>query len=68
MAERFIDVVDMVYDGLYITIRRVFAFYYLDLSSTAVCEVLNYLALFIEGESHRPDEVWFVVFRSVLGV
>ena len=41
MSERFVYVVDMVNDSLYIAIRRVFAFYDLDLSSSAVCEILN---------------------------
>ena len=68
MSERFVDFVDVFNDCLYVVICRVFAFYDLDLSSAAVCEVFDYLALLVAGEAHRPDEVWLVVFWSKVRV
>ena len=68
MSERFVDFVDVFNDCLYVAIYRVFAFYNLDLSSSAVCGVFDQFALLVEGEAHRPNEVWFVVFGSMLRV
>ena len=58
----------MVNDCLYVAIGGVFAFYDLNLSSPAICEVFNSFSLLIEGEAHCPDEVWLVVFGSMLWV
>ena len=53
---------------MYVAVGGVFAFDYLNLSLSAVCEVFYQFALRVEGEANRPDEVWFVVFWFVLQV
>ena len=68
MSEWVVDVVDVLYDCLDVAICCVFPFYDLDLSLSTVCEVFDKFALFVEGEAYRPDEAWFVVFRSMLRV
>ncbi len=55
-------------DCIYVAVGCVFAFYDLDLTLSAVCEIFDWFALFVEGEAYRPDKVWFVVFGSMLWV
>ena len=58
----------MIDDCLYVAVGGVFTFDDLNLSLSGICEVFNEFALLIEGEANRPDEVWFVVFGSILRV
>ena len=64
--ERFIDVIDVVSDCLYVAIGGVFPFDDLDMSLATICEVVDKFDLCVKGVPNRSDEVWFVIFGFML--
>jgi len=60
-SERFIDVIDVVDDCMYVVINGAFVFGYLTLSLAMLCEIFNDLTLCVEGVYDRPDKFRFVM-------
>ena len=66
LFKRLIYGADVVYDFLYVSVGGVFAFNKLELSSSFVGRVFNEFVVGPKCVSYRPDEVRFVMYRSML--
>ncbi len=66
MFERLIDGVDVVYGFLYVSVGGVFTFDKLEMSSSFVGRVFNEFAVGPKCVSYRPDDVSYVMCRSML--
>ncbi len=63
---RFIDVINVVDNFLYVAIDVVFAFDDLDLYLATICEFFYKFALCVKGVPKHPDEVRFVMFGFMM--
>ena len=66
LFKRLVDGVDVVYDFLHVSISGVFAFDELELSFSLVGRVSDRFAVWPKCVTNRPDEVRYVVCRSIV--
>jgi hypothetical protein len=66
LFELFVDGVDLVYDLLRVPINGLFALDELQLSPSLECRVSDELAVGPNCVSDRPDEVRYVMCRSIV--
>ena len=67
-SERFIDVIDVIDNCLYVAVGGGFEFDDLDMPLATICEILNEFSLSVKGIPDRPDEVQFMMFGFMLWV